>query len=207
MRGHNNLAAMYLHLQRPAEASEVLKRVVEIEPTSAGYSNLGAALFYCKDYQGANEAYRQALQKDSANYRLWGNLAGSQFYTPGEREKSMATYRQAIRHAEQRRVVDPRDRTVLSHLADFYSAMGVKEKASSFVTQALEGSENDPAILERAAWTYLAIGDTTKARWYIRSAVNAGFPPHLIALNPVIQELLTAEEIRTLVQRSGVAPH
>jgi eukaryotic-like serine/threonine-protein kinase len=207
MRGHNNLGAMYLHLLRPAEASAALKRVVEIEPTSAGYSNLGAALFFCKDYDGANEAYRQAIQRDSSDYRLWGNLAGSQFYTPGERENSVATYRRAIRLAEQNRVVDPRDRSVLSHLADFYSALGMKEKALSFVALALEGSKKDPAILERAAWTYLAIGDTTKARWYIKSAVDAGFSPHLIALNPVIQELLTDEEIRTLVQGSGVAPH
>jgi eukaryotic-like serine/threonine-protein kinase len=207
IRGHNNLAVMYLHLQKPVEASVALQHVVEIEPTSAGYSNLGAALFYCRNYEGANEAYRRALQKDSANYRLWGNLAGSQFYTPGERERSITTYRQAIRLAEQRRAVDPRDRTVLSHLADFYSAIGAREKAISFVTQALEGSKNDPAILERAAWTYLAVGDTTKARRYIRSAVDAGFPAHLIALNPVVQEMLTDEEIRTLLQGSGVAPH
>ncbi len=207
IRGHNNLAVMYLHLRRPAEASVALKHVVDIEPTSVGYSNLGAALYFCRNFEGANEAYRNAIQRDSTNYRFWGNLAGSQYYTPGERERSRATYRQAIRLAEQRRMVDPRDRSVLSHLADFYGAVGEKEKALSFVTRALEGSRDDPAILERAASTYLAIGDTAEARQYIKSALKAGFPAQMVALNPSMQELLKDEEIRMLIQGSGVAPH
>ena len=207
VRGYNNLGAMYIYLQQWTKAGETLERAVHLVPTASTYSLLGNAYFYQKDYPAASRAYQEALRIDSSDYRIWGNLAGSQYWTPGERERSITTYWRAAASAEIMRRVDPRDPVILSHLANFYAFLGDKQRAMTLVGLSLRGPKNAPDVLERAAETYDVLGERAEALRSLEGALNAGFEPGLLLNNPAVRNLITDEHIRQLILRAGVRKH
>jgi tetratricopeptide (TPR) repeat protein/predicted Ser/Thr protein kinase/TolB-like protein len=205
--GFNNLGAMEIFSQRWKEAREALAQAVKLSPSSYSLSNLGSVYFYLKDYKAAAGTYSQALSVDSNDYRIWGSMAASQYWAPGEREKSFGSYRRAAHLAEIKREVDPRDAEVLSHLANFYGFLGERRKALSILEQSLRGSRNAPELLERGAETYNVLGERPKALECLRRALQAGTDPGLVQLNPALQELVSDDLVRGLLKGPGVEPH
>jgi serine/threonine protein kinase/tetratricopeptide (TPR) repeat protein len=204
VRGYDNLGAMYIYLQRWSDAAAALERAMKLAPTYVTYSLLGAAYFYQENYHAASRTYLEALRIDSSDYRIWGSLAASQYWTPGERERSMASYRHAVASAEIMRRVDPRDVDVLSHLATFHAALGNKQRALTLVEQSLRGAKNAPEVLTKAAETYQLIGERSKALENLEGALEAGVKPEMLQNNPVLKDFLGDEKIHTLIERRGV---
>jgi serine/threonine protein kinase/tetratricopeptide (TPR) repeat protein len=199
--GFNNLGAMYIFSQSWKEAREALEHAVKLSPTSSSYSNLGSVYFYLKEFHEASRSYAQALSVDSSDYRVWGSLAASQYWAPGEQERSQRSYRRAATLAEVKRKVDPRDAEVLSHLANFYAFIGEKQKALPLLEQSLQGSKNAPEFFERGAEAYNVMGEQSKAVECLRRALEAGADPGLVLLNPALKELVNHDEIRGLLKK------
>ena len=205
-RGFSNLGAMYIFSQRWKDAREALEAAVTLSPESGSYSNLGTVYFYLKDFGAALRSYARALSIDSSDYRVWGSLAASQYWAPGQREHSIKTYRRAAALAETKRAVDPRDPEILSHLAGFYAFSGERERALPLVEQSLQGAEQAPEVLERGAETYNVMGNRPQAIDCLRRALEAGADPGLVLLNPALRELTDEPQIRGLLERSRSAP-
>lgn len=73
---HLNLGLAFLRLERAAEAAQSIRRALEIKPGDAeAYNLLGLALREAGDFDGAREAYEQALKLDPRFADVHLNLA------------------------------------------------------------------------------------------------------------------------------------
>ncbi len=206
VRGYNNLAAVSLQQEHWSDATDALEHAVRLKPTYVTYSLLGNVYFYQRRFLESASAYQHALSLDSSDYRIWANLAGAQYWTPGMRERSTASYRRAAGLAEVQRGVNPRDHDILSNLAVFYAYLGEKTRSMALLKQSLRGGENDPELLERAADAYLACGDREKSVQYLQRAIRAGYELKLVQNSPVYQELMADSHTRAMIERSALSP-
>ena len=207
VRGYNNLAATYIYMQRWEAASGLLERAVRLGPTGTTWSLLGTAYFYQHRFPASARAYEEGLRLDSSDYRIWGSLAGAQYWTSGERNRAIATYGRAAGLAEVARRVNPRDPDVASHLASFYAFRGERGKALSLLGEALQEGRGLAGRLERAAESYLVLGERARAQECLAQALRAGFERGLVRLNPALAELAADPAIRTLVDTAGGSRH
>ncbi len=207
IRGYTNLAAAYEYMQQWDAASDVLKQAVKVETTAATWSLLGTAYFYQNRFAAASRAFQEGVRLDSSDYTLWGNLASAQYWTSGEREKSIASYRRAAALAEVARRVNPRDPQILSHLASFYAFSGERAKAVPLLEESLREGKDLAERQERAAESYLVLGERTRARECLENALKNGFEPGLIMLNPALSDLLRDPAIGRLIDTSGGNRH
>lgn len=75
-----NLSQAYLKSEQYEPARDWAQRSVDIFPSLSGYTNLGVAEYYLKDYESAERSYEKALEYDS--YRTtYENLALVSFAT------------------------------------------------------------------------------------------------------------------------------
>jgi len=80
MEAHNNLGARYLMSGQPERAIQHFQRAAELDPGSAAvYSNLSLALGNTRDFAGAEQAARKALELNPAERRARYMLGMSLF--------------------------------------------------------------------------------------------------------------------------------
>ena len=113
-----NLAIVYLHDGRSADARKALDRALQIDPAfPAANDELGVLLREAGDFAGAERAYRQALETDPgyslAHYNL-GVLLDVYLRRPEEALEQYELYQSALPTPDQtvgRWIVDLRRRT------------------------------------------------------------------------------------------------
>lgn len=75
---HYNLANKYLNQGRFQDAARKYRDAITVYDKEADfYINLGVALRKLNDYVGAEEAFKQALALNSADWMAWSNLANA----------------------------------------------------------------------------------------------------------------------------------
>jgi len=190
IKGYNNLGAVYIKLGRWLEARGMFERSLKIQPNYAAYSNLGTLYFFqVAGYADAARMYLKALELDSSDYRVRGNLASAYYWAPGERAKAHTVYQHAARLAEKQRKVNPRDAVVLSDLANFYGMMGEFDKALPLLDQSLALAPGDVEVMARASETYEQLGQRKKALEWIGKALNKGYQLEKVVQSPGLYKL------------------
>ena len=190
IKGYNNLGGAYIKLGRPYDAAAALERSLKIQPNPVAYSQLGALYFFqVARYTDAARVYRQALELDSSDYQVWGSLGSAYYWAPGERAKAYPAYQRAAEMAEEKRKANPRDATLLSHLADFYSMMGEKHRTLPLLEQSLALAPADQDVIARAGETYEQLGQREKALEWIGKALNKGYPLEKVVQSPGLNRL------------------
>jgi tetratricopeptide (TPR) repeat protein/TolB-like protein/tRNA A-37 threonylcarbamoyl transferase component Bud32 len=134
----NDLGGLYVYLGDREKARVLLERSLELEPSYAAYSNLGAIHQLEKRPEEAAEMFERALEIDDGDYRVWINLASIYETIPNRSEKALAAYRVAIPLAEEQRSINPNNPLLLCYLADSYGAIGEREKSLALAGQAAE---------------------------------------------------------------------
>lgn len=154
---HDDVALLYLSLQRPRDAVTHFRRSAELQPSDAAtHFNLGTALSVAGDLDAATAAYREALRRRPRYAAALNNL-GSVLAAQGRTDEAIAQFRQAVEsdannvqalrnlawHIGQRRDVPP---------ALAREAVAAAEKAAT-LTQ-----HRDANVLDALAVAYLAAG-------------------------------------------------
>jgi len=186
---YNNLGALYYNLGYRDDALAMWERSLAIEPNYGAYSNLGSLHQTERHYADAAGMYEKALELDDHDYQVWANLASAYYWMPDGHAKSMATYERAIQMAEEQRKVNPRDPSVLVHLADCYAMTGNRAQALPLVEQALSLAPDNIEYMVRAGLVYEELGERGKALEWIGKALEHGFPRTYIERLPELQEL------------------
>jgi tetratricopeptide (TPR) repeat protein len=168
----------------------MFERSLEIEPNYGAYSNLGAIYYYEARYTDAAVMYEKALELDDQDYRVWMNLASAYYWTSGQREKGLATYRKTIQMAEEYRTINPGNREVLAHLAECYVPVGEQDLALSLIEQALSLEPDNIDFMVRAGLVYEVLGERDKALECIGKALDQGYPVEAIEGVPELEPLL-----------------
>jgi serine/threonine-protein kinase len=173
--GYNGLASAYHAQGQYATAREMFQKSISIEPNYFAFSNLATQLYGEGRYEEAAGMYRKALEKNSTDYTVWGNLA-STYYWMGQHDSARVNFERAALKAEGSLVVNPRDVTVLSRLADYYSMLDKKTEALKLIQQAMKLEPKNLQVMKRAVDIYEQVGDRIEALKLLERALENGTP-------------------------------
>ena len=188
-RGYSNLGIAYFAQGRTADARTAFEKSLSIRPYYAAASNLGTLNFYEGDYAGAARAFRQAAASDAHNYVPWGNL-GAALNWAGQKKESDAAFQEARKRAEYLFKVNPRDATLLMHLAEYNGALGDEDAALSFLKNALGQAPDDPELFFKATIVYdLYLKRREEALQSLKKAIERNYSWKEINRSPSLAEL------------------
>jgi len=200
-RGYSNLGAMYLYQGRYTDALPLFERAVAIQPTADAYSNLATTYFHLRQFPESASTFEKALKLNERSYVLWGNLADAKDRAPGRRAEAQEAYRKAIALAEQELQVNPRDTEVLGDLADYYSMLGDRGQALSYLRRALALRPEDASVKFQAAQVYAQLGDDKTAVRWLAEALEAGYSPTIVRDSPVMDNLRSDPRVQELLRQ------
>jgi tetratricopeptide (TPR) repeat protein/TolB-like protein len=198
--GFSGLGASYFALERYGEAEEAFKRSISIEPTYRLYNNLATLYFDRKRFTDAIPVYQKALVINDRDYRVWANLA-SAFYWSGKRDSASTEFARTIKLAEDQRSVNPKDATVLSDLADYYSMVGKKAEALVLIKESLALAPEDVEVIGKAVDVYEKVGQRAEAISWMREGLKKGIQKEEFEDDPELKELRADKRYLELVQR------
>lgn len=198
--GYSGLGAAYYALERYGEAEDAFKKSISIEPTYRLYNNLATLYFDRKRFGDAIPVYEKALAVNDRDYRVWANLA-SAFYWSGRRDSANAEFTRTIRLAEDQRAVNPKDATVLSDLADYYSMVGKKAEALGLIKESLALAPEDVEVIGKAVDVYEKVGQRAEAISWMRAGLKKGIQKEEFEDDPELNELRADKRYQELIQR------
>jgi serine/threonine protein kinase/tetratricopeptide (TPR) repeat protein len=202
-RGYSNLGGAFVLLDRYTEAVTMFQRSIQIRPTYAAYSNLATAYFRLQQYANSAESYHQALAINDQDYVVWGNLGDAYLYS-GKRLEAQKAYEKALSLAKMRLKVNPRDASVLGDLAVYYSMVGNRQEAFSYVTRALQQSGySDPDLLFAVAMVHNEFGETSQAVDWLAKALAAGYSARTVLVAPTFNNLHSDPRFQSLLKTAN----
>lgn len=197
-----NLGATYIDSGDPkyfAEAESDLKRSIAINPSFPAYANLGALYDREGNYQQASEVTRKALDMNSENYIVWGNLR-NEYEWLKQPDKAEDARRREIPLLEQTVQRNPRDGEAFAQLANLYGEEHEREKALATLRTAFALAPTDPLVLDMAADVHENLGDRQQAIEYVQKAMRVGFTKDQLVTDPELQELLKDPAMKAIVK-------
>jgi serine/threonine-protein kinase len=204
--GHNNLGGIYLRLGRVDEAEKTLRKSLALRPTAVAYYNLGSLAYYMRhDYPAASELYRKATELNANDDRLWGALADSYRWIPGQKAEAPAAFRRALALTDQQASVDAADAQLHSRRALYRSALGEHQSAEKEIAQALEAAPGNGQVLFRAAIVHEQAGNRNEALHSLEGALRAGFSLNEIVNAPPLSALRNDPAGARLIAERGEA--
>jgi eukaryotic-like serine/threonine-protein kinase len=198
--GYNNLGTMDYFLDLKDETIKMYKKSLEIEPDYATYSNLAVIYFKEKKYKDAARMYEKVVELNNNDYRIWGYLAASYYWAPGERDKSFEANKHALSLAELQLKINPKDADIITSMASYYAMLGELNKSKSMLTE-LRFLE----ITNTQTYCFVGIiyeewfGDREAALAWIKRALEKGYPVTEINDTPQLQNLIKDKRFIDLV--------
>lgn len=187
--GYNNLGTTYVFLEREDDARRMFERSLAIEPNYIAFSNLGTIHFQSSRFADAIAMYRAALELDSADYSLWGNLAYA-CASVGQEEEAQRAFQRAAELAEGQRGSRPRDAELLADLAGYNACLGHRDVARRLLDLAVAESPTEPAVLASIGEAYEDLGDRGNALAWVGQAIARGHPHRWFEGRPLLRDLV-----------------
>jgi tetratricopeptide (TPR) repeat protein len=195
-----NLGAALLYEGKDVEGEQAFEKSIAIRPSRTAYNNIAVAQFRLHRFQDSIRNYKEALKLDDSDYQTWGNLGDSQYYG-GDTASAMESYRKAIALAESQLKVNPRDAAVLGDLASYYSMLGDRKQALSYLDRSLQLGRGDKELLLNAAVVYNQLRETGPALEWLGKALAAGYSPSVVATGAPFDNLHDNPRYQALMQQ------
>ena len=155
----NILGAAYKGLGRVQAASEVFKKVTELNPTyAAGFSNLGTALHGQGKLEEAITSYEKALSLKPDYADAYYNI-GNAFQDQGKLEKAITSYEKAL--------------SLKPDYAEAYNNIGNALKEHGNLEKAITSYEKALSLKPDYAEAYNNIGNALKEHGKLEEAIEA----------------------------------
>ncbi len=200
--GLNNLGSIYMYLERWPEAESIFKHLIDIKQDYSAYSNLGSIYFFHdENFKVAANMFIKALELDSSNYVIWGNVASAYFQIPGYKDKSYKYFNRAVDLGEKELLVNPNDPGTMSNLASYYSMLNDKEKSIKYLEKSLKLSPNDLEIMARGVVTFESLGERDKAVKLAEIILEKGYPISNLEKSPDLNNMLKDKRFEKLKER------
>jgi len=181
------------------EAEASLRRSLAINPSYPAYANLGALYDREGKYQDAAEQTRKALDMNSQNYIIWGNLLADYEWLK-QPDKAADVRRKELPLLEQTVQQHPRDAAPFALLADLYAADHEREKAIASLRTALALAPEDATVLGDAADVYENLGDRREVAAYVEKALKHGGNKEQFSSDPELQNALNDPAIKAFLK-------
>ena len=200
----NALGAAYYFKNDLKNASDMFERAFKIKQSYLVASNLGTLYYIQGKYSEAARKYEKALEINSSDYIIWGNLGAAYYWANGERDKAKGAFLHGIKLGEEARKINPKDPELLASLAGFYSMVGEKEKALDYIKKSLDISPIDADIMFRTGTTYEKLGDRKKAISWIIKAIENGYSKSEVEQQPELKGLIADPEYKNSLSKASI---
>jgi serine/threonine protein kinase/Tfp pilus assembly protein PilF len=198
-RGYSNLGGIYVLQGHYQDAIPVLEKSVSIRPTVEVYDNLGDAYFSMREFPKAVHNFEEGLKFDKNSWLSWGNLGDAYYWAPGKRLQAGNAYREAIRLADEKLRVDPRDARTWAFRATYQAMTDNKQGAFVSLQKALSLEPARPSVQFRAAIVYNHFGDADRTLQSLQKARASGLPASLIGDTPDFDHLRTDPRFQAIL--------
>ncbi|MFT4787900.1 MAG: TolB-like protein/tetratricopeptide (TPR) repeat protein [Paraglaciecola sp.] len=182
--------AVYWMLGDTQQALTAYERSLQLKPTRQAYTNIGSFYYYADQFDKAVTMQMQALKYAPDDHRLWGRLAESYRFIPGQRSASQAAYSKAAELALSNLEINPDDWLTRGKLGLYYAHLDSVNEATVLLEQAVKKSQRDPEVLYLQALSYLRVDNVEEALNLLAEAVAQDEYFRLfIGLDPDLQAL------------------
>jgi hypothetical protein len=150
-----NVGAAYTSTSQYGEASSVLQRALELDPTFvATWSNLGTARYFQRRYEDAVTSFQKAVELAPGNYLYWGNLGDAYRWAPGASETGppMPTHR-PLAMARERLALNLNDTAVRSSLASYLAKAEIRRRRWRKLPRSIGLPRTAPRRSSRRRWS------------------------------------------------------
>ena len=200
-RGYSNLGGIYVLQARYQEAIAMLGKSASIRPTVEVYNNLGTAYFSLRKFAEAARNFEEGLKLDKNSWLGWGNLGDAYYWVSGKRQQAGNAYGEAIRLADEKLRVNPRDGRTLAYRATYLAMVDKKEDALASLQKAVSLSPKDPDVHFRAALVYNHLGNTDLTLEWLEKALASGAPADWIRVTPDFDHLRADPQFQAILRR------
>jgi tetratricopeptide (TPR) repeat protein len=128
---------------------------------------------------------------------MWGDLAYAYKYGPNP-EKAPACFRRAVELAEKQRQKTPDDPKMLCRIADYYAALGDRQKGKEALSAAIAAKPGEPETIGSIAGAYEDLGDRERALEWVGRAFDRGVEATDFENEPSLRALVADERYRKL---------
>ena len=186
----NRLGALYYQMGDADRAQAMWDKSLTYGPSYAAYSNLGSVHFANSRWEEAAGMYERALAIEEGDYQLWINLASAYEQIPKRKDAAKKAYGRAAELAESELAANPRNATVMIHLAECHAALGDTARALKLAAGSLEEQPDNVQIVVRAGLVYEQLGRRDPAVAMIGKALELGFPVAYLESQPQLSDLM-----------------
>ena len=164
---YRNLANLDMRQGNFKQASDMISKAIQFEPSPRTYSTLAVALYYQLRYGEAAAALKAALDLDPNRYSLWGNLGTVYRHLPGSEALARAAFEKAITLASKTLAVMKTDYNTHANLAEYWAKLGNRRNALAEIDR-IEQAERGP-FMDRIVLAYELSGERSKAIAAVKS--------------------------------------
>jgi TolB-like protein/Flp pilus assembly protein TadD/DNA-binding winged helix-turn-helix (wHTH) protein len=202
MLGYSNLGSSLMLSGNLADAAAAFMRSIELEPGQSAYTNLGLVYYYLGQLDSAVSALQKAVDLAPNNHLAWSSLGDALSFTD-DTESAEAAFRTAEQLAENQLAVNPMQGEVLIDLAWIRAMLGKLPEAREAIARARELTPGDPHVYLYSAMIAVRENELSSAYDDLKKAIELGYPPEMVAVEPHLKPINTEPEFLELVSASG----
>jgi TolB-like protein/Flp pilus assembly protein TadD len=189
-KGYLGKGSAYWMLGDTQKALQAYERSLELNPSRQAYTNLGMFYYYAGKFEQAADMQKKALGFAEADHRVWGRLAESYRFIPGQESESQYAYKRAAELARENLQINNEDWHTRAILGLYLVYLGEQTKGVKLLDEAIIQSGRNPEILYFKALAVLQEGDTERAITLLQEAVTLEqYYRQFIALDPDLRRL------------------
>lgn len=197
---HATLGGVMQLLHKDAEAEQHLKRSIELQPSYAAYTNLGALYLRQRRWAEAASTTRRALEINASDWNAWANLGLASEWLDRKSDAEKAYRNEQVRLEELLKVGGD-DAEVRAELGLVYSKWHLREKALPLIEAALARAPDDPNVLAAASEAQENLGDRSLALELVKKALARGLTLEELANNPGQRKLILDSRFREIARQ------
>lgn len=197
---HATLGGVMQLLEENAEAEKHLKWSIELQPSYAAYTNLGALYYRERRWAESVAMTRRALEINGNDWHAWSNLSIAYEWMNRRSEADEAS-RHELARLDEIAKVRADDVEVEVERGLLYSKWKLREKAMPLIEAALAGAPDDPGVLARAGEAYENLGSRDAALELVKRALARGWTVEQLEDDPGQRELLLDSRFREIARQ------
>ena len=186
--GFNNLGGLYLAIGDRSRAKAAFEKAVALEPSYAVLNNLGAMYYSDSEFGKAAKYFREALEMQDSDYRVWGGL-GNSLRWAGDAQGAERALKHAVELGEKELASDPDDVRLLVDLAGYDGVLGNRRRGRALLERAVAEAPSDPETMGLIGESFEDLGEREKALEWIGKALDAGLNRDWVAQSPALNNL------------------